>query len=66
MASTEKVTQVYLHLVHYPTMNHLRKRIRKCEGDSHIQQVIYSTYHDGLTQVCFNCETVRTTVETGK
>lgn len=61
-----KELQIYLHLVHYPTMNHLRKKIKRCEANSHIQQVVYSTYHDALTQMCFNCETVRTTIDANK
>lgn len=62
----EVYKQTFLQLVHYPTMNHLRKKIKRCEGNSHVQQVVYSTYHDGLTQVCYNCETVRTTIDANK
>ncbi len=40
----------------------LREQIQKCEGN-HIQQVIYSTYHDGMTQVCFGCKRVRSTIK---
>jgi len=35
--------------------------IKDCEG-KHIQQVCYSTYHDALTQICFNCKKIRTSL----
>ena len=28
--------------------------IKSCEG-KHIQQIAYSSYHDALTQICFDC-----------
>ena len=36
----------------------LRKLIQSCEG-KHSQQVVYSTFHDALTQVCYGCKKVR-------
>lgn len=39
----------------------VKERIRECEG-KHIQQVSYSTYHNALTQICFNCEVIRTSL----
>ena len=39
----------------------VRKHIQNCEG-RHTQQAIYSTYHDALTQVCFGCKKIRTTI----
>ena len=38
----------------------LRKIIQGCEG-KHSQQVVYSTFHDCLTQVCYGCGKVRST-----
>jgi len=38
----------------------LRKVIQGCEG-KHSQQVVYSTFHDALTQVCYDCKKVRST-----
>lgn len=35
--------------------------IECCEG-KHTQQVIYSTYHKALTQICFGCGVVRTSL----
>ncbi len=40
----------------------LRNVIRDCQEKGHIQQVAYSTYHDGLTQVCFTCQMVRSNI----
>jgi len=40
----------------------VRKHIQACEGH-HMQQAIYSTFHDGLTQVCFSCRKVRSTMK---
>ena len=42
-------------------MEDVRKHIQECEG-KHTQQAIYSTYHDALTQVCFGCMKVRSTI----
>jgi len=41
------------------TQEEVRKHIKECEG-KHIQQVVYSTFHDALTQICFGCKKVRT------
>ncbi len=43
---------------HYSTMEEVRKEIKECEG-THMQQAIFSTFHDGLTQICFGCHCVR-------
>jgi hypothetical protein len=40
----------------------VRNYIQKCEGH-HTQQAIYSTFHDALTQVCFGCMCVRSTIK---
>lgn len=39
----------------------VRAVIRRCES-KHVQQVVYSTYHDAFTQICFTCQKVRTTI----
>lgn len=39
----------------------VRKHIQECEGN-HTQQAIYSTFHDALTQVCFGCRKIRSTI----
>lgn len=43
-------------------MEDVRKHIQQCEG-RHTQQAVYSTFHDALTQVCYNCWKVRSTIK---
>ena len=43
------------------TQEEVRKHIKECEG-KHIQQAVYSTFHDALTQVCYGCKKVRSTI----
>ena len=40
----------------------LRKQIRECQG-KHIHQVVYSTFHDAITQVCFTCMKIRSNIQ---
>jgi len=40
----------------------VKSHIKSCEG-KHIQQIAYSYYHDALTQVCFSCKRVRTSLK---
>lgn len=40
----------------------IKKLIKECEGRKHVQQVAYSSYHDALTQVCFGCKRIRTSM----
>lgn len=44
-----------------PTQEEVRTNIKNCEG-RHTQQAIYSTFHDALTQICFGCKKVRSTI----
>ena len=37
----------------------VKAHIKLCEG-KHRQQVAYSSYHDALTQICFDCKRIRT------
>lgn len=39
----------------------VRKHIQDCEG-KHKQQVAFSTFHDALTQICFGCKKIRTSI----
>lgn len=39
----------------------VRERIRACEG-RHVQQAVWSTFMDTLTQVCFTEQVVRSTI----
>ncbi len=40
----------------------VENNIKNCEG-KHIQQVVYSTYHEALTQICFGCKKIRTSLK---
>ena len=37
--------------------------IKNCQLHNHIQQVAYSTYHHALTQICFTCNCVTTSIK---
>lgn len=39
----------------------VRDNIRSCEG-KHMQQVAFSTFHDSLTQICYGCKKIRTSI----
>ena len=45
-----------------PSKEGLMDIIDDCEG-KHTQQAIYSTFHSALTQVCFGCKKVRSTIK---
>jgi len=47
---------------YYANQEEVRKHIQKCEG-KHIQQAIYSTFHNALTQVCFGCKKIRSNIK---
>jgi hypothetical protein len=44
-----------------PKMEDVREHIQQCEG-RHTQQAMYSTFHDALTQICFGCRAIRSTI----
>lgn len=41
-----------------PSQLLVQQHIQECEG-KHTQQVAYSSYHNALTQICFDCKKVR-------
>ena len=41
----------------------LKKLIQDCQKENHVQQVAFSTYHNALTQICFTCGKVRTSMK---
>lgn len=45
-----------------PNKEDLMNQIDECEG-KHTQQAIYSTFHSALTQVCFGCQKIRSTIK---
>lgn len=40
------------------SQDQLRDRIRECEGQ-HVQQAVFSTFMDALTQICFTEQKIR-------
>ena len=44
------------------TEDEVKRAIKESEG-KHIQQVAYSSYHDALTQICFTCKKIRTSLK---
>jgi len=48
--------------LHFSEQKFVREEIQTCSDGGHVQQVAYSTYHDALTQVCFSCKKVRTSM----
>ena len=51
-----------MEIEEYKSQATVKKHIKQCEG-KHIQQIAYSSYHDALTQICFNCGKVRTNLK---
>ncbi len=47
---------------YYETQAEVRKHIQYCEG-RHTQQVVYSTFHDALTQICYGCRLIRSNIK---
>ena len=45
-----------------PTIEDVHKQIKNCEG-KHSQQIAFSSFHDALTQICFGCKKIRTTIK---
>ena len=50
-----------MKLEFYEDQEDIKRNIKTCEG-RHVQQVAYSSYHDALTQICFGCDTIRTSL----
>ena len=48
-------------VLRFHTKKQVEDNIEKCEG-KHIQQVVFSTYHKALTQICFGCGVIRTSL----
>ena len=44
------------------TLEEIRKHIQECEG-RHVQQAVFSTFMNSLTQICFTCQKVRGMIE---
>lgn len=56
-------------LIHAKELEDVIRMIEGCESRKHVQQSAYSSNLKGLTQICFGCRKVRTTIsrtKTGK
>lgn len=40
----------------------VQRAIKNCNEKGHVQQVVYSVHHGCMTQICFGCKTVRTSM----
>ena len=49
-------------LVELKKENEVKACISTCQCLDHVQQVAFSTYHGALTQICFTCHKVRTSM----
>lgn len=45
-----------------PSQQTISKQIEECEGH-HVQQAVFSTFHNALTQVCYGCLKVRSNIK---
>lgn len=55
-----------MELHHFGKDEAVKEIIAVCQKQNHLQQVAYSTYHGCLTQVCFTCAKVRTSLNDWK
>ena len=55
----------YFKYEHIETIDEVREHIKSCEG-RHSQQVAFSTFHHALTQVCFGCRVIRSSIKITK
>ena len=46
---------------YFEEIDEILEKIEICQKNDHVQQVAYSTFEQAFTQVCFNCQKVRTT-----
>jgi hypothetical protein len=50
---------------HLPNIEAVHQAIMKCEG-IHSQQIAFSSFHDALTQICFGCKVIRSSIIKGE
>jgi hypothetical protein len=55
-------TEITLKYEYFKDQEDVRFWIQLCER-RHTQQAVYSTFHDALTQVCYDCLKVRSTIK---
>ena len=57
--------KIKFELIKLPRIT-VEEAIEMCQKENHIQQVAYSTYHSCLTQICFTCGKVRTSLKSAE
>ena len=55
-------TKMQLDYEYIEKQEDVREYIKECEGQ-HTQQAVYSTFHDALTQICYGCKKIRSTIK---
>lgn len=51
-----------MKLTHKHSNEEVGNYILDCQKTGHVHQVAYSTYHNAVTQICFTCNEVRTSI----
>jgi hypothetical protein len=54
--------KLYLEYEYVNTWEEMHKITKECEG-KHTQQVVVSTFHDGLTQIDWTDKVIRSTIK---
>jgi hypothetical protein len=60
----QEIEEKKFKLLH-ETKGSVEEFIECCQELNHIQQVAFSTYHNALTQICFTCREIRTSIKEG-
>lgn len=55
-----------MEIKHFDSDETVKTIIQRCQNANHLQQVAFSTYHNCLTQICFTCGDVRTSLNDWK
>jgi len=50
-------------ITEFENQEEVERDISSCQRRDHIQQVAFSTYHHALTQICFDCRHIRTSIK---
>ena len=56
------ISEEHFEIRLFENQEKVKEHIKNCEG-KHVQQIAYSSYHDALTQVCFTCKKIRTSLK---
>jgi hypothetical protein len=48
--------------VDYEDEEYIRLSVKSCESKHHLHQVVFSTFHNCLTHICFTCNICQTSL----